>query len=172
VGTLRGVYNDDDDDDDDADDDDDDDNDVVEKNTSEQCAKSSLKITESDAKRKSSEAGCSEENKTLPGNPENTKRIRMNSLSSTVTNLLKSQSANSSSNSWETMSNDSSQPDDKDNYDIGNDRIYNSLVHGQIEYDSDTDSEVARELIKYCFLSKHNENELSKLLKDKIDLLP
>jgi len=176
--------------DNDDDDDDGDDADYVdyveEKNTSEQCDKGLPKKTESDSKRKSSEAGCSEQNKTLPDKPENTKRMRMNTSSSTVTNLLNSQSTNSSSDFWETMSSDSSEPDDDDDLDDSdswvsseeNDHddefggIYNSLFNNEDNYDSDTDSEVARELILYRFLNERKENELSKLLKGKIDLLP
>jgi len=170
------------------DDDDEDDVDYVEeKNTSEQCDESLPKKTESDTKRKSSEAGCSEQNKTLPEKPENTKRMKMNTSTSTETNHLNSQSTNSSRNFWETMSGASSEPDDDDLDDSDswvsseeNDNndddefggIYNSLVNGEDNYDSDTDSEVARELILYRFLSERKENELSKLLKGKIDLLP
>lgn len=142
-------------------------------------AKSLLKKTESDAKRKSSEAGCSEQNKTLPEKPESTKRMRMNTSSSTATNLLNSQSTNSSGDFWETMSSESSESDDdSDSWVISDDDdedfggMYNSLFNEEDNYDSDTDSEVARELILYRFLSERRENELSKLLKVKIDLLP
>lgn len=196
LGSTSGneAIDEDNDDDNSGENDDDDDEDdvdyVEEKNTSEQCDKSLPKKTESETKRKSSEAGCSEQNKTLPEKPENTKRMRMSTSTSTVTNFLNSQSANSSSDFWETMSSDSSEPDNDEDENLdGSDSwvsseendhndddefggIYNSLVNGEDDYDSDTDSDVARELILYRFLSERKENELSKLLKVKIDLLP
>jgi len=161
-----------------------------EKNTSEQCDKSLHQKTESkeDTKRKSSEAGCSDQNKTLAENPENTKRMKMNTPS-TVKHFLNSQSTTCSNDLWETISSDSSEPDDDLNLndsdswvsseendhnglrhdDFGG--IYNSLFNDGV-HDSDTDSEIARELLLYRFLSERKENELSKLLKSKIDLLP
>jgi len=93
-------------------------------------------------------------------------------LDSTPENEAKNHSSNSSSDSWETVSNDSSESVDEENNHNGEDGIYNTLVDGEIDYGSDTDSEVAREFIKYRFLSNRKENELSKLLKIKINLLP
>lgn len=162
-----------------------------EKNTSEQCDKSLHQKTESkeDTKRKSSEAGCSDQNKTLAENPENTKRMKMNTPS-TVNNFLNSQSTTSSNELWETMSSDSSEPDDdfnlddSDNWVSSEDNDHNGLRHddlGGVVYnslfndgvhDSDTDSEVSRDFVLYRFLSERKENELSKLMKGKIDLLP
>ncbi|XP_022164021.1 protein-L-isoaspartate O-methyltransferase domain-containing protein 2-like [Myzus persicae] len=164
-----------------------------EKNTSEQRDKSLPKKTESDAKRKSSEAGCSEQNKTSPGKPENTKRMRMNTSSSTAKSFLNSQSTNSGSSLWDTLSSDSSDSDDSDDGrnlidpewlasmrnnapnglrhdDFGG--IYNSLFNGDNIHDSDTESDIARELVLYRFLNERKENELSKFLKGKIDKLP
>jgi len=160
-------------------DDDEDDHVVEEESTSQLLDKCVLKKTESDTKRKSSEAGCSEENKT---SPENTKRMRMNTPSSVLANLLNGQPTHSGDFC---ESSDSSESDDdlndsdnwmsseeNDHNDDDFSGIYNSLVNGEDNYDSDTDSEVASELILYRFLSERKDNEFSKLLKGKIDLLP
>ncbi|XP_060873644.1 protein-L-isoaspartate O-methyltransferase domain-containing protein 1-like [Metopolophium dirhodum] len=137
-----------------------------------------------DQKRKSLEAGCSEQNKTLPENLETTKKMRMNTLSSTVTNLLNSEFTNSSySKHFRRMSitsSDSSDFDDSDsdscelsdeNTHNGDDKGYWWLPHRDIYYYSNNVSEEARELILYRFLGERRENELSKLLKVKIDQL-
>ncbi|XP_060857352.1 protein-L-isoaspartate O-methyltransferase domain-containing protein 2-like [Metopolophium dirhodum] len=146
--------------------------DVEEKNTTEQCDKSLLKKTASDNKRKASEAECSEQNKTLPEKPENTKRKRMNSLSSTVKNLSSNHSTNSCDDFLETMSNDSSESDDEENDQNGEDGFYNALVDDHVKFTCYYSNEFTRELIKYGFLSNRKENNLSKLLKFKINLLP
>jgi len=182
-----GDNNSDDDDDDDDDEEDDDDNE--EKNTSEQRDKFLHKKVKLDTKRKSSEAGCSKQNRTLPGRPKNSKRMRMNT-SSTVKNHNNSQSSNSTSDLlWDTMSSDSSSDDGDDDSlswlsteDNDDNRtrnrhfggMYNSLFDGDdnSSHESDSESEAARDLVLYRFLSERKDNELSKLLKVKIDLLP
>lgn len=166
--------------------DNDDDNNEV-KNTSKQCDKRLLKKVESDSKRKSSEAGCSEQNKTLPGKPENTKRMKMNT-SSTVEIFENSLSTDNISMS-SIMFSDSSSSDDDDSEswvstDDDNDdspipngnfgRVYNSLFHGDSSHDSsdDSDCEAARDSELYCFLNERKDNQLSQLLKIHIDKLP
>jgi len=135
-----------------------DDIDVEEKNTSVQCGKCLLKKAASDTKIKASEAGySSEQNKTLPEKPENT-------LSSTVNNLSNNQSTHLEF--WESTLNDS--PESSEFDDEENDQNGEDLVDGEIDYDSDTIDEVS----KYHFLSNRKENEMSKLLKVKINLLP
>uniref|UniRef100_A0A2S2P9Q9 Protein-L-isoaspartate O-methyltransferase domain-containing protein 1 n=1 Tax=Schizaphis graminum TaxID=13262 RepID=A0A2S2P9Q9_SCHGA len=174
------------------DDDDEDDNDNEEKNTSEERDKCLHKKVKLDTKRKSSEAGCSKQNRTLPGRPKNTKRMKMNT-SSTVKDHNNSESTNSTSDLWDTMSSmssDSWSDDDDDDDDSwlslsteNNDNnstrnrnfdgIYNSLFDGcDSSHESDSESEAARDLVLYRFLSERKDNELSKLLKVKIDLLP
>jgi len=174
---------------DDNDDDHDDHDGDEENNTSLQSDKNLHEKTESDTKRKSSEAGCSEQNITFPEESEFIKRMKMNTPPA-VQHFLSSQS--SSSDLWETVStSDSSMSSDDHDYndsdslvssgiDDPNDsstdefgRIYNSVFNrDDIDDSDDTNSEVARELLLYRFLSERKENELSKLLKSKIDLLP
>ncbi|CAH1736527.1 unnamed protein product [Aphis gossypii] len=174
--------------DDDDDDDDDNDDNNEEKNTSKQCDKHLLNKVESDTKRKSSEAGCSEQNKTLPGKPENTKRMKMNT-SSAVKNLENSLSTDSTSDSsiFSDLPSDDDEDDDGDseswvstddnddgpmqNRNFGG--IYNSLFHGDSSPDSsDSDCEAARDLELYRFLGERKDNRLSQLLKVNIDKLP
>jgi len=134
--------------------------DVEEKNTSEQYDKSLLKKTASDTKRKTSEAGCSsEQNNTLPVESENTKRMRMNTVSSTDNDL--SDYKPTHLEFLECMLNESPESSDFDD----------DLVDDEIDDDSDTAYE-ATYRYKYRFLSNRKENEMSKLLKDKINLLP
>jgi len=178
-GDNSSVYDDDDDDDEDGDDNNE------EKNTSKQCDKRLLKKVESDTKRKSSEAGCSEQNKTLPGKPENTKRMKMNT-SSAVKNLENSLSTDSTSDSsifsdlpsddddgdsesW--VSTDDNDDSPMQNRNFGG--MYNSLFHGDSSHDSsDSDCEAARDLELYRFLGERKDNQLSQLLKVNIDKLP
>lgn len=189
--TEANSGNNDDDNNSDSDNDDDDDDINGEKNTSKQCDKRLPKKVESDTKRKSSEAGCSEQNKTLPGKPENTKRMKMNT-SSAVKNLENSLSTDSTSDSsiFSDLPSDDDEDDDdseswvstddNDDSQLRNrrfDGIYNSLFHGDSSHDSshdssDSDCEAARDLELYHFFSERKDNRLSQLLKINIDKLP
>lgn len=156
-----------------------------ENNTNKQCDKHLLKKGESDTKRKSSDAGCSEQNKTLPGKPENTKRMKMNT-SSAVKNLKNSPSTDSDSDSsiFSTLRSDDDDSDsdswlstdDNDDSPTLNrdfDGIYNSLFHSDSSHDSsDSDCEATKDLELYRFNSERKDNRLSQLLKIKIDMLP
>uniref|UniRef100_A0A2H8U1W3 Protein-L-isoaspartate O-methyltransferase domain-containing protein 2 n=1 Tax=Melanaphis sacchari TaxID=742174 RepID=A0A2H8U1W3_9HEMI len=164
-------------------DDDDDNDDDAKENKSKQCDKRLQKKTESDTKRKSSEAGCSEENKTLPGKSENRKKMRMN-ISSTAKNRQNNQLNNRrNSDLWvvEDYASNKSSSDDRLSWTSNEDNANNvrnrnfdvsSLLDVDNSHESDSDGEAARELILYRFLSERKDNELSKLLKVKIDLLP
>jgi len=172
----------------DSDNDDNDNNEV--KNTSKHCDKRLIKKIESEAKRKSSEAGCSEQNKILPEKPENTKRMKMNT-SVAVNNLKNSPSTDSTSNS--SILSDSPSDNDEDEHGdseswVSTDDdsfmqnrhfggIYNSLFHGSSRGNNHAssdinDCEAARELEFYRFYIERKDNRLSQLLRTKIDMLP
>lgn len=151
--------------------------------------------TDESAKRKSLEAGTSDQNKTVE-DKENPKRMKMDSTQKSEG--VPSTSSDGDSDLWETISSSSTQfsfdseaaeswvsPSARD--------IDNNIEHGlpmnpwyysnnpessldeeeeEEEEESDTDSEDSADSFTYKFINGRTENELSILLKDKINSLP
>lgn len=147
-------------------------------------------------KRKLSEAGGSVQNETSTEtgtDVENPKRMKMNK-SPRKTESAPSTSSHSPSDLWETISTDSSassvssylQADSlswvssldgerDENIEPGGRNFYNSLLsHDSSDEDDSSESERQNEqqMKKFSFINQRQENELSKLLKGKIDSLP
>lgn len=139
-------------------------------------------------KRKSLEAGTSEQNKTV-AEKENPKRMKMNSTQKTED--VPSTSSYSDSDLWETISSNSTRSslhsEDTESWVSSTaDDADNNIYHGQQpmnawDYlnnpessmeESDTDSEDIADLSMYKFINGRTENELSILLKDRINSLP
>lgn len=142
--------------------------------------------TDESTKRKSLEAGTSEQSKTVE--EENPKRMKMNSTQKFES--VPSTSSQSDSDLWETISSDSTKssfnsedPESWVSSSAGD--LDNNIQHGQpmnpwyylnnpesSMEESDTDSEDMADISTYKFINGRAENELSILLKDKINSLP
>lgn len=137
-------------------------------------------------KRKSLESGSSEQSKTSI-DPENPKRMKMESTPQNVESLP-STSSPSESDLWETISqtSESSSVDiDSDSWISSADNngrhidatdgimgvVYNSLFNNDSD-ESESDEIHARDSLLYHFTVERQNNKLSQLLKVKIDLLP
>lgn len=132
----------------------------------------SLSTNEESAKRKSDEPGCSKQNHTS-AEAENTKRMKMTSENSKD---VSSTSSQCDTDLWETMSStsrtslfegfeDSVDGDSSDGY-VEND--HDSISSNDID---DMIDEATVKKNKYNFIFEHNKNDLSILLKAKIDSL-
>lgn len=142
---------------------------------------------ENPSKRKSPEPGCSNQYEMLT-ETENPKRMRMNS---TVESVPSTSSSHTSSEIWETVSNDTSESselnnddsaslissidsDEREGFETAREHYLNGVYHSLFNNlddstnDSEVDSEAARDLVKYRFISNYINNELSKRLKDTI----
>lgn len=143
--------------------------------------------TDESTKRKSLEAGTSEQNKTVE-EKENPKRMKMNSTQKSEG--VPSTSSLSDSDLWETISSSSTRSsfnsEDAESWvssSAGD--AENNIYHGQpmnpwyylnnpesSMEESDTDSDDMTDISTYKFINRRTDNELSILLKDKINLLP
>lgn len=145
-------------------------------------------MSDESSKRKSPEAGCSNQYKTST-EADNPKRMRMNSSTQSVP----STSSHTNSDLWETISTDTTRSSmlnnddsaswvssiDSEEYEgFGNARdhlngVYHSFFSNLDEStnESEADSEAAQDLIKYRFINDYRYNELSKRLKETINSL-
>lgn len=144
----------------------------------------SEQASDESAKRKSLEAGSSEQRKT-PIDQENPKRMRMETTPQNVESVP-STSSPSGSDLWETISESSeSSAVDSESWVSSVDNnvrhieaadgimgvVYDSLFNNDSD-ESDSEHSHAEESLQYHFIVERQENKLSQLLKVKIDLLP
>lgn len=129
----------------------------------------SLLTNEESVKRKSEEPGCSKQNHTpvTSAEAENSKRMKMTSSST---------SSQCDTDLWETISSSSRTSifEGFDNFeDSDSSEEYVEDDHDSISSDDNDDmiNESGIKKNKYNFIFEHNKNDLSKLLKAKIDSL-
>ncbi|VVC36174.1 S-adenosyl-L-methionine-dependent methyltransferase [Cinara cedri] len=164
------------------------DEDIIDSDNDEEENNMAEALSDESCKRKSSEAGCSNQHKTSTES-ENPKRMRMNS----TTLSLPSTSSQTISDLWETISTDTTRSSVLNNDDnvswissIDSNEyegffgesprnhyingVYRSLFDNldRSSNESEDNSEATSDLTKYSFISDYRFNELSKRLKETI----
>lgn len=143
------------------------------------------KLSDETTKRKSPEAGCSESPRTME-KTENSKRMKMNLSSSQSSSDDSTSTYSDVSDAWDTCSSTSSNSSfTTNNSFLPTAEVVEQICEGEEtandvfeDYENETcssdsdDQEPPDDLDMYKFISDCKENELSKLLKDKIDSLP